>query len=463
VSPDTSTTNPTAGSAEYLVRGASILGGAVADLLIRSGRIAVVGPDASQEASRTAQIIDAGGLVALPGMVDLHTHLREPGREDAETVETGSRAAALGGFTAVHAMANSSPVADTAGVVEQVYSLGLASGWVEVRPVGAVTVGLGGERLAELGAMAESRAAVRVFSDDGICVHDPVLMRRALEYVKAFDGVIAQHAQEPRLTEGAQMNEGDVSAVLGLTGWPAVAEESIIARDVLLAQHVGSRLHVCHVSSAGSVEIIRWAKARGIDVTAEVTPHHLLLTDELVRSYDPVYKVNPPLRTSDDVHALRAALADGTIDVVGTDHAPHPSEHKECEWAQAAMGMTGLETALSVVQHAMVENGLLDWEGFARVTSVTPARIGRLKHQGRPLAAGEPANLILVDPAARWTVDPSSMATKGRNSPFRGLELPGSVRATFYAGHPTVLEGRLATPRHAPAAAMIGEAPAWSI
>ncbi|OUM39498.1 dihydroorotase [Arthrobacter sedimenti] len=445
---------------EYLIRGASILGGAKQDLLVRGGIIAAVGPAAAEDASEGAVTLEADGLVALPGMVDLHTHLREPGREDAETVETGSRAAALGGFTAVHAMANSSPVADTAGVVEQVYRLGLASGWVEVRPVGAVTVGLGGERLAELGAMAESRASVRVFSDDGICVSDPVLMRRALEYVKAFDGVIAQHAQEPRLTEGAQMNEGEVSAVLGLTGWPAVAEESIIARDVLLAQHVGSRLHVCHVSTAGSVEIIRWAKARGIDVTAEVTPHHLLLTDELVRSYDPVYKVNPPLRTSDDVHALRAALADGTIDVVGTDHAPHPSEHKECEWAQAAMGMTGLETALSVVQHTMVETGLLDWEGFARVTSTTPARIGRLEHQGRPLAAGEPANLILVDPAARWTVDPSTMATKGRNSPFRGLELPGSVRATFYGGHPTVLDGRLATPR--PAAPIAEGAQAWN-
>ncbi len=444
---------------DYVIRGASLLGGPARDLLVRDGVIAAVGDSAADKASSAAVSIDAAGLIALPGMVDLHTHLREPGREDAETVETGSRAAALGGFTAVHAMANSSPVADTAGVVEQVYRLGLAAGWVDVRPVGAVTVGLAGQRLAELGAMAESPATVRVFSDDGICVSDPVLMRRALEYVKAFDGVVAQHAQEPRLTEGAQMNEGEVSAVLGLAGWPAVAEESIIARDVLLAQHVGSRLHVCHVSTAGSVEIIRWAKARGIDVTAEVTPHHLLLTDELVRSYDPVYKVNPPLRTSEDVHALRAALADGTIDVVGTDHAPHPSEHKECEWAQAAMGMTGLETALSVVQHTMVETGLLDWEGFARVTSVTPARIGRLAHQGRPLEAGEPANLILVDPAARWTVDPGTMATKGRNSPFRGLELPGSVRATFFGGHPTVLDGALATPRRTPAP----EASSWTI
>jgi dihydroorotase len=242
------------------------------------------------------------------------------------------------------------------------------------------------------------------------------------------------------------MNEGEVSAVLGLAGWPAVAEESIIARDVLLAQHVGSRLHVCHVSTAGSVEIIRWAKERGINVTAEVTPHHLLLTDDLVRSYDPVFKVNPPLRTDADVQALRAGLADGTIDVVGTDHAPHPSEHKECEWAQAAMGMTGLETALSVVQHTMIETGLMTWADFARVTSTAAAKIGRLADQGRPLEAGEPANVILVDPAARWTVDPFRMATMGRNSPFKGRELPGKVVATFFKGHPTVLDGELNTP-----------------
>ncbi|GAB7189768.1 dihydroorotase [Kineococcus sp. NUM-3379] len=426
------------------MRGAALLGGPATDLLLAGGRIAEVGQDLSASpAARGAEVVEAAGLVALPGLVDLHTHLREPGREDAETVESGTRAAARGGFTAVHAMANTDPVADTAGVVEQVRRLGEEAGWVDVHPVGAVTIGLAGQQLAELGAMADSAARVRVFSDDGKCVWDAVLMRRALEYVRAFDGVIAQHAQEPRLTEGAQMNEGEVSAVLGLAGWPSVAEEAIIARDVLLASHVGSRLHVCHVSTRGSVEIVRWAKERGFPVTAEVTPHHLLLTDELVRDYDPVYKVNPPLRTQADVEALREGLADGTIDVVATDHAPHPAEDKDCEWAAAAMGMTGLETALSVVQHTMVETGLLDWAGVAERTSHAPARIGRLGAQGRPLAAGEPANLVLVDPAARWTVDPAAMATAGRNSPFRGMELPGAVVATFLRGRPTVLGGAL--------------------
>jgi len=341
----------------WVLKGASLLGGSAVDVVLDDGVIAELGVGLSRAG---ADVLDADGLVLLPGLVDLHTHLREPGREDAETVETGTAAAAVGGFTAVHAMANTDPVADTAGVVEQVWHLGRRAGHCDVHPVGAVTVGLEGEQLAELGAMAESAASVRVFSDDGRCVSDAVLMRRALEYVKAFDGVVAQHAQEPRLTSDAQMNESAVSGVLGLRGWPAVAEEAIIARDVLLAGHVGSRLHVCHVSTAGSVEIIRWAKGRGIDVTAEVTPHHLLLTDELVRTYDPVYKVNPPLRTADDVAALREALADGTIDIVATDHAPHAVEDKDCEWAAAAFGMVGLETALGVVATTMVDTGLLD-------------------------------------------------------------------------------------------------------
>ena len=426
---------------DHLVRGARLLGGDPTDLLLREGRIAAVGADATRAAGRDVVVVDADGLVALPGLVDLHTHLREPGREDTETVATGTRAAALGGFTAVHAMANTSPVADTAGVVEQVWNLGREAGWADVHPVGAVSVGLEGKVLAELGAMAQSAARVRVFSDDGRCVADPVLMRRALEYVKGLDGVLAPHAQEPRLTAGAQLHEGAVSAALGLAGWPAVAEESIIARDVLLAEHVGSRLHVLHLSTAGSVDIVRWAKARGIAVTAEVTPHHLLLTDELARSYDPLFKVNPPLRTAEDVEAVRAGLSDGTIDTVGTDHAPHASEDKDCEWAAGAFGMTGLETALSVVQEVMVDSGRTGWADVARFMSQAPARIGRVTDHGRPLAVGEPANLTLVDPAARRVVDPAAQATRSRNTPYAGRELPGRVVATFLRGRPTVLDG----------------------
>ncbi|GLU86587.1 dihydroorotase [Kocuria sp. NBRC 114282] len=440
------------GAQRWLIRGASLLGERTADLLVTGGRIERIGEGLEDS---DARVIEAQGLIALPGLVDIHTHLREPGREDAETVETGTRAAARGGFTAVFAMANSDPVADTAGVVEQVWGLGRDAGWAQVQPIGAVTVGLAGEQLSEIGAMAESRAAVRVFSDDGKCVHDPLLMRRALEYVKTFDGVVAQHAQDPRLTEGAQMNEGSVSADLGLGGWPAVAEEAIIARDVLLAQHVGSRLHICHLSTKGSVELVRWAKERGIDVTAEVTPHHLLLTDELVRTFDPVYKVNPPLRTEEDVQAVRQAVADGTIDVIGTDHAPHPRQDKECEWSGAAHGMTGLETALSIAQHTLVDTGLLTWADVARVLSETPARIGGLGEQGRPLAEGEPANIVLFDPAAETVVDPEAHASKGRNNPYRGLTLPGSVRATLLRGHPVVLDGELSSP-HPDAARSVG-------
>ncbi|WP_311210621.1 MULTISPECIES: dihydroorotase [unclassified Aeromicrobium] len=430
----------------YLLRDARPLGGDPVDLLLRDGVIVEIGPDLDADG---AVVLDAEGLVALPGLVDLHTHLREPGREDAETVLTGTQSAARGGFTCVHAMANTSPVADTAGVVEQVWRLGREGGFCDVQPVGAVTVGLKGERLAELGAMADSAAGVRVFSDDGICVSDAVLMRRALEYVKAFDGVVAQHAQEPRLTEGAQMNEGALSGELGLVGWPAVAEEAIIARDVLLAEHVGSRLHVCHLSTRGSVEIVRWAKSRGIDVTAEVTPHHLLLTDDLVRSYDPIYKVNPPLRTADDVAAVREGLADGTIDIVATDHAPHPMEDKECEWSAAAFGMIGLETALSIVQESMVDTGALSWEQVAEVLSARPARIGRVREHGRPLAVGEPANVVLYDPAATRTVVPGDTASLSRNTPYAGRELPGRVVATFLRGVPTVLSGELTEGVHA--------------
>ena len=427
----------------YLIEGAARYGEDRTDLLLDSGLITATGPEAAAGAPGDAVRIDADGLIALPGLVDLHTHLREPGREDAETVASGTRAAAAGGYTCVHAMANTTPTADTAGVVEQVWRLGRDAGWAEVRPIGAVTVGRAGTQLAELGAMADSAAAVRVFSDDGDCVHDPVLMRRALEYVKAFDGVIAQHAQEPRLTEGALMHEGVVSAELGLTGWPAVAEEAIIARDVLLAEHVGSRVHICHVSTAGSVEILRWAKQRGIPVTAEVTPHHLFLTDESIRGYDPQFKVNPPLRTAADVAAVRAALADGTIDIVATDHAPHPREDKDCEFAAAAMGMTGLETAVGVVAAAMLAPGEheFSWADVARTMASRPAQIGAVSGQGRPLAAGEPAHLTLIDPDASWRVQPEGLRTASENTPFAEHELPARVIATFYRGVATVLDG----------------------
>ncbi len=429
----------------YLIKGASLLGERVADILIEDGKIASIGQDIE---AADAQVVDASGQIALPGLVDIHTHLRQPGYEASETVETGTRAAALGGYTAVFAMANSLPVADTAAVVEQVNRLGKESGWCRVQPIGSVTVGLKGEFLSDIGSMATSDAKVRVFSDDGMCVYDPAIMRRALEYVKTFDGVIAQHAQEPRLTEGAQMNEGKVSADLGLTGWPAVAEEAIIARDVLLAEHLNSRLHICHLSTKGSVEVVRWAKSRGVQVTAEVTPHHLILTDEKARTYDPIFKVNPPLRTEEDVLALRQAVADGIIDVIGTDHAPHPAESKECEWACAANGMTGLEQALSIIQMTLVEPGHITWADVARIMSETPAKIGGLDaEQGRPLAEGEPANIVLVDPKATRVIKPEEQATKGKNNPYRGMEVPGAVRATFYAGHPTVLNGELASPR----------------
>ena len=378
-------------------------------------------------------VIDGKGLTAIPGLVDLHTHLREPGKEDAETVFSGSRAAVAGGYTAISAMPNTNPVADTAGVVEQIYRLGLSHGLCDVFPIGAVTVGQEGKTLSEMGAMNSSQAQVRIFSDDGNCVWDSLVMRRALEYVKSFDGVIAQHAQDPRLTQGSQMNEGAVSAQLGLKGWPAAAEESIIARDILLNEHVGSRLHICHLTTAGGVELIRWAKKRGIQVTAEVTPHHLLLTDEKARSYDPIYKVNPPLRTSKDVEALREGLADGTIDIVATDHAPHPAENKECEWAAAAFGMIGLETALSIAYLAMVESGLMSFESLLSRMAKNPAEIGRYDGHGE-MKIGNWANFALVDPKLSWKVELSEIASKSKNSPFLGSDLPIKVMRTYFKG-----------------------------
>jgi len=427
-------------TADHLIKGASLPDGKKADISISNGVIASIGSEFKGDAKN---VIDAKDCVVLPGLVDLHTHLREPGREDAETVLSGSRAGVKGGFTAVSAMANTSPVADTAGVVEQVYRLGQEAGLLDVFPIGAVTQGLKGEALSEIGAMADSVARVRVFSDDGNCVSDPLVMRRALEYIKKFGGVIAQHAQDPRMTIGSQMNEGEISARLGLKGWPAVAEEAIIARDVLLADHVQSRLHICHLTTAGGVEIIRWAKARGIDVTAEVTPHHLLLTDDLASSYDPVYKVNPPLRTEADVHALREALADGTIDIVATDHAPHPSESKECEWQEAAFGMLGLETALSIVQKTMVDSGLMNWSQVADRMSIAPARIGGYENHGQPIVVGSVANLVVINPTQKWTVDRDLVLSKSSNTPYHGHVLPGVITHTFFKGAATYSNGTI--------------------
>jgi dihydroorotase len=425
----------------YLLKGLTLPDGSKNDIEIRSGKISAL--SASISKSEDVIEVDLTGSVALPGLVDLHTHLREPGKEDAETVLSGSMAAAKGGFVAVSAMANTSPVADTAGVVEQVYALGQSAGIVDVFPIGAVTRGLLGEHLSEIGAMADSRARVRIFSDDGNCVFDPLVMRRALEYVKKFDGVIAQHAQEPRLTIGAQMNEGEISSKLGLKGWPAVAEEAIIARDVLIADHVKSRLHICHLTTSGGVEIIRWAKARGIDVTAEVTPHHLLLTDERALSYNPIYKVNPPLRTQRDVEALREGLADGTIDIVATDHAPHPAEAKEVEWQEAAFGMLGLESALSIINQTMVATGLMSWEAVADRMSYAPARIGRYSDHGQEIVVGNVANLSVINPTQSVRVDRDRVASRSRNTPFHGMELQGVVTATFFRGSPTYLNGKL--------------------
>jgi len=421
-----------------MISNVELSSGVITNIVIEQDTITHMGPPPYGD----FDVLDGTGLKAFSGFVDLHTHLREPGFEQSETILTGSKAAAMGGFTCVHAMANTNPVADNSAVVEQVLALGEAAGYVQVQPIGAVTQNLEGKNLADLGRMNRSRAKVSVFSDDGKCVSDSLLMRRALEYVKAFDGVIAQHAQDPQLTLNAQMNEGELSLKLGLTGWPQVAETAIIARDVLLAEEVGSRLHVCHVSTKGSVDVIRWAKAKGIKVTAEVTPHHLLLTENLASDYNPIFKVNPPLRTQSDVLALREAVADGTIDIVATDHAPHQAEAKDCEWGQAAFGMVGLETAAAIVKSTLIDTGLIGWERFEQILSSAPAAISGLADQGQSLEVGAKANIVLFDPKTSFTVSTQS-ESKSSNNPFVGLELSGKVVHTIYQGVITVRDSKI--------------------
>lgn len=425
-----------------LIRGVRPYGeGERVDVLVDDGQIAQIGPDLA--IPDTADVIDATGHVLLPGFVDLHTHLREPGREYAEDIETGSAAAALGGYTAVFAMANTNPVADSPVVTDHVWHRGQQVGLVDVHPVGAVTVGLAGAELTEMGMMNAGAAQVRMFSDDGVCVHDPLIMRRALEYATGLGVLIAQHAEEPRLTVGAVAHEGPMAARLGLAGWPRAAEESIVARDALLARDAGARVHICHASAAGTVEILKWAKDQGISITAEVTPHHLLLDDARLASYDGVNRVNPPLREASDAVALRQALADGIIDCVATDHAPH-AEHEKCvEFAAARPGMLGLQTALSVVVQTMVAPGLLSWRDIARVMSENPACITRLPDQGRPLEVGEPANLTVVDPDATWTVTGADLASRSANTPFESMSLPATVTATLLRGKVTARDGKI--------------------
>nr|WP_192817269.1 dihydroorotase [Corynebacterium jeikeium] len=434
--------HPTGAEHAVLLRGVLLYGeGEKQDVLIQDGVIAEIGADLAGSAPQGAEVLDLDGQVLLPGLVDMHVHLREPGREDTETIATGSAAAAQGGFTAVFTMANTAPVTDNPAIAEMVWFKGQNTNLCDVHPVGSISKGLEGKELTEFGMMADSDAKVRMFSDDGKCVDDPRLMRRAIEYSKGMDVLLAQHCEEPRLTEGAVAHEGETAARLGLGGWPRVAEESIVARDAIMARDYGGRLHICHASTEGTVELLRWAKAQDIPLTAEVTPHHLLLTDARLETYDGVNRVNPPLREQRDVEALRAALIDGTVDCVATDHAPHGSEDKCCEFDQARPGMLGIETSLALIAKIFVIDGDEDWHFVAKVMSERPAEITKLPGHGRPIAVGEPANLCAVDVNQKWTAHGKDMASKAANTPYEGMEMPVKVTTTLLRGKVTCKNG----------------------
>lgn len=417
-----------------VIKGGTVLdqsGERRADVLVDGGAVREIADRLTGD-----DVLDATGCIVSPGFVDLHVHLREPGREEAETVETGSRAAALGGFTAVVAMPNTEPPHDTLAVVELVRRLGEAAGLCEVVPSGCITVGRAGERLAPIAELAD--AGVRLFTDDGNGVQDPLLMRRAMEYARGVGVTLAQHCEVSRLTEGAVMHEGSCCSRLGLPGWPAIAEELMVHRDIELCRLTGARLHLLHLSTARSVELVRAAKADGLPVTAEACPHHFTLTDDALAGYDALFKVNPPLRTATDVAALKRGLADGTIDAIATDHAPHPPEAKEQPLDQAPPGMLGLETALPL---ALGELGL-DLPELVALLSWRPAAIaGIADRHGGPILPGRPANLTVFDPDEAWTVTPAKLASKSKNTPYGGRSVRGRVRHTVLRGAAVVRDG----------------------
>jgi dihydroorotase len=422
---------------DFLLKGGRVIDPAsgrdeIADVGISDGLVAAPGGDAT--------VIDVTGMIVAPGLVDMHTHVREPGREDEETVATASAGAAAGGYTAICAMPNTDPVADSAAVVEQVWALGREAGLVDVLPAGALSKGLEGRKMADLGEMARSLARVRLFTDDGHGVQDSLFARRAMEYLVTFDAVYAEHCEDAALAAGGQMHECARSMALGLRGIPSEAEELMAARDIALAKLTGCRLHLLHVSTRGTVDLVRRAKDEGVRVTAEATPHHFTLTEEALGDYDPLTKVNPPLREEDDRRALVEGLADGTIDAIATDHAPHAREEKDQEFTFAPPGMLGLETALALTITELVEPGHVSPTRAVELLSTSPARILGLDEQGA-IRAGAPASLVVFDPAATWTVEPERFQSLSRNTPFAGRALTGSVVHTFFRGRQTVRDG----------------------